>query len=66
MLAMVATTLTLFEKYILMCFGRLLFGLCCGVIMYAGQKMLEETVPTSLVSKCGAIYMAFLCAGVLT
>lgn len=66
MLAMVATTLTLFKSYALMCVGRLLFGLCCGVIIYAGQKMLDETLPASLVSWSGAINMVFLFVGVLT
>lgn len=66
MLAMVATTMTLFQIYGLMCAGRLLFGFCCGVIIFAGQKMLEETMPTSLVSWSGAISMTFLFLGVLT
>ena len=36
MLAMVATSTTLFQIYGLMCAGRLLFGFCCGVIIFAG------------------------------
>jgi len=66
MLAMIATTMTLVRNYYLMCTGRLLFGLCCGVIMFAGQKMLEETMHSSLVSWSGAVSMVFLFLGVLT
>merc|ERR1719353_270057 len=49
-----------------MVLGRLLFGFCCGVIIFAGQKMLEETVPSNQVSHTSAINMVFLFLGVLT
>jgi len=45
MIALIATSLTMVKNVPLIVIGRLLFGLCCGVFIYAGQKMIEETVP---------------------
>lgn len=49
----------------LIVFGRLLFGLSCGVLSYAGQKLVEETAPVQFITKLGTASKSFLFAGIL-
>ena len=65
MLALVATSMTMVLNLPLIIVGRCLFGLCCGILVFAGQRMLEETVPSHMTSKYGAVSISFLFGGIL-
>jgi MFS family permease len=60
--ACVSTILTQFQSFWMIFSGRLLHGACTGIMVTAGVKMIEETLPAHLISKFGVypnIYMNF-------
>ena len=65
MFALIATSLTMALNIPLIVIGRLLFGLCCGVFIYAGQKMIEETAPAHMITITGTLSKSFLFGGIL-
>ena len=65
MLALIATSLTMVVNEPLMVVGRLLFGLCCGVFIYAGQKFIEETAPVNMITYTATSSKSFLFGGIL-
>lgn len=45
-------SLTMFTlNFKVMCFGRLVFGFACGVMLCATPKMIDETIPAKLIDK---------------
>ena len=47
-LGLIGTAFTFYLNFWSMCFGRLIFGFSCGVIMCSTPKILEETIPGHL------------------
>ena len=64
-LAIAATTLTLFKSFWLISIGRLIHGICCGVFMTAGPKMMEETIPSHLMSSYGVYTNIYTNLGIM-
>ena len=60
-----ATTLTMFLNLPMICIGRYLFGMCCGVFSVAGPKMLDETIPVNLISSFGTATNSMMAAGIM-
>lgn len=52
--AMAATVLTLALNIWAIVIGRLVFGICTGVFMTVGPRMLDECVPFELIDAFGA------------
>lgn len=50
-LGMIATAFTFYLNFWSMCFGRLLFGFCVGVILCTTSKILVETIPSHLLDQ---------------
>ena len=48
-LGLIGTAFTVVLNFWSMCFGRLIFGFSCGVILCATPKMLVETIPANLI-----------------
>lgn len=44
--------------------GKFIFGFCSGIINVAGPKMLDETVPTSLLGAFGILTNTYICLGI--
>lgn len=65
MVALISTSLTMVLNVPLIVIGRLLFGFCCGIFTFAGQKLIEETVPVHLITKSGTSSKSFLFFGIL-
>jgi hypothetical protein len=51
MVALVGTALSLVLNFKVMCVGRFLFGLSAGVLLCATPKIIDETIPASLIDK---------------
>ena len=56
--------MTMFLNIELICIGRFIFGLCCGVFFVARPKMVDETIPVSHLSLFGTATNIFLSAGI--
>ena len=65
LLAIVATALTLVLDFWVITIGRLLHGLCCGIFMAVAPRMLDETVPTHLISSFGVYTNIYANLGIL-
>mgnify|MGYP000853020238 FL=1 len=48
-LGMIATAFTFYLNFWSMCFGRMLFGFCVGVILCATSKIIVECIPNNLI-----------------
>lgn len=50
-LGLIGTAFTFYLNFWSMCFGRLIFGFSCGVIMCTTPKMLDEIIPGHLIDQ---------------
>jgi len=66
LIAILATSMTMVFNVFMICAGRLIFGVCCGIFTATGSKMLDETVPVSHIKLFGTATNIFLSAGVTT
>ena len=44
----IASLLSIYDDFNVICFGRLLFGFANGVLLAAAPKIIEETVPVNI------------------
>ena len=60
----IAVVLSLALNLYTIIIGKLLFGICTGVINVAYPKMLDETVPLHLLGAFGIATNAYICFGI--
>lgn len=63
-IGLLALLLSLFLNLYTIMIGKLIFGFCSGVLNVAGPKMLDETVPTTLLGAFGILTNTYICLGI--
>lgn len=63
--AIAATVITLFARFWWIVGGRFIHGAATGIMVSAGVKMHEETIPTLLLNKYGVYPNAYMNLGIM-